>query len=195
MDTQQTNNTFTLNPHVEGPVSPLLSTIVVAPASMIANGVNLATITVQAKDSLGQNFIEGGAVIKIFDQDANQFAVTDNQNGTYTSTYIPQTVLTETKEITFGFSVYEVTASNESMFTLYRDSDLDGVEDLNDACPGTEVGLGVDEKGCALNQTDEDLDGVFDDVDLCPDTPKLDIDNVPTSPTYGTLIDAVVDEN
>ncbi|MDB4267773.1 thrombospondin type 3 repeat-containing protein, partial [Flavobacteriaceae bacterium] len=36
---------------------------------------------------------------------------------------------------------------------------------------------------------------VFDDVDLCPDTPKLDIDNVPTSPTYGTLIDAVVDEN
>ena len=195
MDTQQTNNTFTLNPPVEGPVSPLLSTIVVAPASMIANGVNLATITVQAKDSLGQNFIEGGAVIKIFDQDANQFAVTDNQNGTYTSTYIPQTVLTETKEITFGFSVYEVTASNESMFTLYRDSDLDGVEDLNDACPGTEVGLGVDEKGCALNQTDEDLDGVFDDVDLCPDTPKLDIDNVPTSPTYGTLIDAVVDEN
>ena len=77
MDTQQTNNTFTLNPPVEGPVSPLLSTIV-APASMIANGVNLATITVQAKDSLGQNFIEGGAVIKIFDQDANQFAVTDN---------------------------------------------------------------------------------------------------------------------
>ena len=48
-----------------------------------------------------------------------------------------------------------------------RDSDLDGVTDKNDLCPGTPVGAKVDARGCPL---DSDGDGVFDGIDRCPDT-------------------------
>ena len=42
--------------------------------------------------------------------------------------------------------------------TLYSDGDSDGVNDTIDECPGTQEGLTVDEKGCALNQLDSDND-------------------------------------
>ena len=54
----------------------------------------------------------------------------------------------------------------------------DGVADLLDKCPGTQQGLKVDEKGCALNQIDSDDDGVFDDLDECSDTPEFELNNV-----------------
>ena len=78
--------------------------------------------------------------------------------------------------------------------TLYSDGDSDGVNDTIDECPGTQEGLTVDEKGCALNQLDSDNDGVFDDVDECPNTPAYEINNIKGTPGYGeeqpTLVDA-----
>jgi OOP family OmpA-OmpF porin len=49
-----------------------------------------------------------------------------------------------------------------------RDSDMDGVIDGIDKCPGTPVGCWVDEKGCPR---DSDGDGVCDGLDRCPNTP------------------------
>ena len=51
-----------------------------------------------------------------------------------------------------------------------RDSDGDGVPDINDKCPGTPPGVPVDEDGCEF-PPDSDGDGVRDDRDGCPDTP------------------------
>jgi len=48
------------------------------------------------------------------------------------------------------------------------DSDLDGVCDTNDKCPGTPAGARVDRSGCPM---DSDGDGVYDGIDQCPDTP------------------------
>ncbi len=189
----QTNNTFQLKPPTSGGVSPLNSTLIVAPATMIANGVNGATLVVQAKDSLGQNFFEGGYNIKIFSPEGDLTTV-DNQNGTYTASYIPTILNQASKEITFGYRVADTQGSATAILTLHRDEDGDGVYDINDDCPGTEPNTLVDENGCALNQLDSDNDGVFDDVDECPDTPETELNNVKGTPTYGTQIPTVVDE-
>jgi len=50
-----------------------------------------------------------------------------------------------------------------------KDSDHDGVIDIHDECPDTPVGVIVDERGCPV---DEDGDGVINRFDECPDTPK-----------------------
>ncbi len=50
-----------------------------------------------------------------------------------------------------------------------RDSDGDGVNDREDACPDTPAQAGVDERGCP---TDEDRDGVFDGIDQCAETAR-----------------------
>jgi len=193
MTVSQTNNTFQLKPPTSGGVSAEKSTISVAPAEMVANGINTAVISVQAKDSLGQNFFEGGYNIKIFSPEGDLTTV-DNQNGTYTASYIPTILNQASKEITFGYRVADTQGSATAILTLHRDEDGDGVYDINDDCPGTEPNTLVDENGCALNQLDSDNDGVFDDVDECPDTPETELNNVKGTPTYGTQIPTVVDE-
>jgi hypothetical protein len=193
MTVSQTNNTFQLKPPTSGGVSPEKSTISAAPAEMIANGVNTAVITVQAKDSLGQNFLEGGYQITLFGPDGD-LTTTDNQNGTYSASYTPEAITQDFQELTFGFRVATTNGTNTALLKLYLDEDGDGVYNVNDACLGTEAGLEVDATGCALNQLDSDNDGVFDDLDECPDTPEFEINNVKGTPTYGELIPTVVDE-
>ncbi len=51
---------------------------------------------------------------------------------------------------------------------IERDGDNDGINDLDDQCEGTPVGIIVNQVGCA----DVDGDGVFSNVDLCPSTPQ-----------------------
>jgi len=57
-----------------------------------------------------------------------------------------------------------------SLFTAAEPLDLDhdGVIDSRDACPGTPLGVTVDDRGCPI---DSDHDGVFDGLDKCPNTP------------------------
>lgn len=57
-----------------------------------------------------------------------------------------------------------------SFFTSAASPDLDkdGVIDRRDACPGTALGVTVDDRGCPI---DSDHDGVFDGLDKCPNTP------------------------
>ncbi len=49
------------------------------------------------------------------------------------------------------------------------DTDVDGVPDKKDKCPGTPVGAIVDERGCPV---DTDGDGVYDGLDRCAGTPE-----------------------
>lgn len=49
----------------------------------------------------------------------------------------------------------------------FIDSDKDGVEDKNDNCPATPIGVEVGSNGCAL---DDDKDGVPNYKDECPNT-------------------------
>jgi len=51
-----------------------------------------------------------------------------------------------------------------------RDSDGDGVPDINDRCPDTPAGVPVDADGCPY-PADSNGDGVPDDQGACPDTP------------------------
>jgi hypothetical protein len=50
----------------------------------------------------------------------------------------------------------------------HQDTDLDGVNDLLDECPGTAAGIKVNERGCPL---DSDHDGISDDKDKEPSSP------------------------
>ena len=193
MTISQTNNTFQLKPPTSGGVSTEKSTIALAPITLIGNRINTAVITVQAKDSLGQNFLEGGYQVQIFSPQGD-LTTTDNQNGTYSANYVPEVPTGESEQITFGYRVAEATGTATAILTVHRDDDGDGVFNIVDECPGTEAGLEVDATGCALNQIDSDNDGVFDDIDECPDTPATEINNVRGTPTFGELIPTVVDE-
>jgi len=189
----QTKNTFQLKPPTSGEVSTEKSTITVAPEDIIGNAVNIAVITVQAKDSLGQNFFKGGYRVTLFGPDGD-LKTLDNQNGTYTANYSPKVPNSDSEELIFGFRVVDVNGSSSAKLIVYRDDDEDGVHNDIDKCPGTEVGLKVDAAGCALNQLDSDNDGIFDDLDECPDTPEFELNNVQGTPTFGELISTVVDE-
>jgi hypothetical protein len=193
MTVSQTNNTFQLKPPTSGGVSAEKSTISAAPTEMIGNGFNTTVITVQAKDSLGQNFLEGGYQITLFGPNGD-LTTTDNQNGTYSASYTPEAITQDFQELAFGFRVADANGTPTALLRLYLDEDGDEVYNINDACLGTEAGLEVDDTGCALNQLDSDNDGVFDDLDECPDTPEFEINNVKGTPTYGELIPTVVDE-
>jgi len=88
-----------------------------------------------------------------------------------------------------------------------RDSDQDGVPDIDDGCPSTPKGTPVDERGCEIIQ-DSDGDGVSNANDACPSTQKgipvnakgCDLDTDNDGITDGndfcpdTPIDASVDE-
>jgi len=56
------------------------------------------------------------------------------------------------------------------------DTDKDGVPDYLDKCAGTPAGVAVDKVGCPL---DSDKDGVYDYLDKCPGTPAgVEVDRV-----------------
>lgn len=74
---------------------------------------------------------------------------------------------------------YTATAGFSYYFGRDKDSDGDGVPDSKDACPGTPMGVKVDEFGCPL---DADGDGVPDYLDKCANTPsgvKVDASGCP----------------
>ncbi len=70
-----------------------------------------------------------------------------------------------------------------------RDTDGDGVHDLNDRCPSTPAGYAVDRSGCPM---DQDGDGVADAADRCPGTALGDAVDGSGCPRDGDL-DGVAD--
>jgi bacillopeptidase F len=77
------------------------------------------------------------------------------------------------------------------------DSDVDGVPDSSDLCPGTPAGEAVDANGCSASQRDSDGDGVSDAQDLCPGTPagtSVDANGCAVAPPPDTDGDGVADD-
>ena len=63
-----------------------------------------------------------------------------------------------------------VTVSLNKTFDFsWKDSDHDGIIDRMDLCPGSALGVAVNQRGCPV---DEDRDGVLNIVDDCPNTPS-----------------------
>jgi OOP family OmpA-OmpF porin len=67
-----------------------------------------------------------------------------------------------------GSALSSVLCKGESIIAI-ADSDGDGVNDNNDACPNTPAGVDVDSRGCPR---DDDGDGVANYNDQCPGTPR-----------------------
>jgi OOP family OmpA-OmpF porin len=81
-------------------------------------------------------------------------------------------------EYTVGATIY-FGGPKQPTVPVIVDSDNDGVSDNYDKCPGTPIGVKVDQDGCPL---DSDKDGVPDYLDKCPGTPlgvKVDQDGCP----------------
>lgn len=84
--------------------------------------------------------------------------------------------------------VYTVSGSPKISMTIgvskaidfsWKDSDRDGTPDRLDMCPGSALGMVVNNRGCPV---DEDQDGVLNIVDDCPGTPlgvKVDYTGCP----------------
>ena len=71
-------------------------------------------------------------------------------------------------EYTLGATMYFGGTKQAVAAPVAVDSDNDGVVDDYDKCPGTPIGVKVDQNGCPL---DSDKDGVYDSLDKCPGTP------------------------
>ena len=69
-----------------GTASATTSIITASPTSIMANGTATSIITVQLKDSDGDNVITGGAIVTLTTNAGTLSSVTDNLNGTYTAT-------------------------------------------------------------------------------------------------------------
>ncbi len=92
-----TSNSFTVNP---GPADETTSTINSSQSFLQNDGVDQSTITVQLKDAFGNNLNTGGNTVTLSVTGASSLsAVTDNSNGTYTSTLTAGTTI-ETATIT-----------------------------------------------------------------------------------------------
>jgi hypothetical protein len=69
-----------------GPASGTTTTILPTPTTLMANGAATSAITVQAKDSNGNNLNASGGAVTLATTLGTMSAVTDNNNGTYTAT-------------------------------------------------------------------------------------------------------------
>jgi outer membrane protein OmpA-like peptidoglycan-associated protein len=72
-----------------------------------------------------------------------------------------------------------------------KDTDLDGVREWLDACPGTPIGAKVNAQGCSL---DADRDSVADGLDACVNTPlgcKVDAKGCPIDSDGDGVCDGV----
>lgn len=143
------------------------------------------TVTVRIENNAGANGfeIEDSNGNTVYFEPDNAFIQSDPWNMPSTYTFeLPtekleggtQTLYVKDIFCTYNFDVDRYQCNNQELydtiqFTVKVDSDGDGFLDSNDACPETgDLGFGVDQKGCPLE--DRDSDTVLDRNDSCPDT-------------------------
>ncbi|WP_434777457.1 invasin domain 3-containing protein [Neisseria sp. Ec49-e6-T10] len=90
------------------------SVISANPISITADGTSTSTITVQLKDTHGNNLTTGGANVTMTVDSGTLSSVVDNGNGTYTATLTSSTTVGTG---TVGFTVSGVTSSNKAIVT------------------------------------------------------------------------------
>ena len=74
-----------------GPVSATMTTISASPTTLVANGVATSTVTVQAKDTYGNDLSGSGGAVTLHPTVGTIGTITDNGNGTYTATFTSAT--------------------------------------------------------------------------------------------------------
>ncbi len=71
--------------------SPVTSTIVAEPSTLVANGSSTSTITVVLRDSRGSRMASGGDGVALFTNAGSLSSVTDNGDGTYRAVFTSPT--------------------------------------------------------------------------------------------------------
>ncbi len=86
--TSITSSSFSFtNANQRGPVSTLTSTVSASPIGVVADGVATTTITVQMRDVGGNALNTSGGIVTLSATVGSLGAVTDNADGTYSSTF------------------------------------------------------------------------------------------------------------
>ena len=101
---------------VPGPADSGTSLITAAPVSILADGSSNSTITVQLKDSNGNNLSSGGDTVALATTLGSLGSVTDNSDGTYTAT-LTSAVTTGTATITGTVNAAAITDNATVAFT------------------------------------------------------------------------------
>ncbi|WP_421774896.1 invasin domain 3-containing protein [Gracilimonas sp.] len=116
-----TSNSFTVNP---GPADETTSTITSAQSFLQNDGADQTLITVQLRDEFGNNLISGGNTVNLSVTGSSSLsAVSDNSDGTYTSTITAGTT-SETATITGTVDAQSIT--DDAIITITQFNVWDG---------------------------------------------------------------------
>lgn len=111
-----TSNTFNVTP---GAASTATTTISASPSVILNDGFSTSTITVQLKDSEGNNRTTGGETIVLSTTDGSLSSVTDNTDGTYTAT-LTSSVVAGTATITGTLNAASITDNAQVEFAAFN---------------------------------------------------------------------------
>ena len=111
------SNTFTVVP---GTASAMTSTISSSESFLQNNGTDFATITVQLKDEFGNNLISGGDIVALSTTAGSLSSVSDNGDGTYTST-LTSGLSTATATITGTINAISITDNAQIFITQFNE--------------------------------------------------------------------------
>ncbi len=124
-----TSNTFDVTP---GAPSEATTTITASPTVILNDGFSTSTITVQTKDSEGNNITSGGETIVLSATDGTLTSVTDNADGTYTAT-LTSSVVAGTATITGTLNAAAITDDAEVEFAEFNNLWQSSVGSVADA--------------------------------------------------------------
>ncbi len=110
------SNTFEVDP---GAASPSTTSISASPSVILNDGFSTSTITVQLKDSEGNNRTVGGETVALSATDGALSSVTDNSDGTYTAT-LTSSVVAGTATITGTLNAVAITDDAEVEFAEFN---------------------------------------------------------------------------
>lgn len=145
--TESKRKIMVVEPVQSNAVSAVNTTISAPATSVPADGSSTSIITVQAKDSFGNNLLHSAGIVTLESTGSGSIGyISDNNDGTYTATINNGVAETITVSGTIASNVISNTAA--VIFTIV-DADADGVADSLDECPDSPAGIKVDELGCS----------------------------------------------
>lgn len=124
-----TSNTFDVTP---GAASVATSTISASPSVILNDGFSTSTITVQLKDSEGNNRTIGGETVVLSTTDGSLGSVTDNGDGTYTAT-LTSSVVAGTATISGTLDAVAITDNEDVEFAAFNNLWQSSVGSVADA--------------------------------------------------------------
>lgn len=123
------SNAFDVTP---GAASETTTTITASPTVILNDGFSTSTITVQLKDSEGNNRTVGGETVVLSETDGTLGSVTDNADGTYTAV-LTSSVVAGTATITGTLNAVAITDDAEVEFAAFNNLWQSSVGSVADA--------------------------------------------------------------